>query len=96
MAHKIKSLQLMLKLNYHHFAVPLFNHPPFGRPALHTRIDGTCKFDPLSGPFLRTKKIRFVAKNAIGGGAQKSRRARFVASITLTGEPLWGVLRPRP
>jgi hypothetical protein len=52
MAHKIKSLQLMLKLNYHHFAVgnvPLFNHPPFGRPALHTQIDGTCKFDPLSG-----------------------------------------------
>jgi hypothetical protein len=98
MAHKIKSLQLMLKLNYHHFAVgnvPLFNHPPLERPALHTRIDGTCKFDPLSGPFSRTKKFDLSPKTP-SAGVQKSRRARFVASITLTGEPLWGVLRPRP
>lgn len=75
----------MLKLNYHHFAVgnvPLFNHPPFGRPALHTRIDGTCKFDPLSSP----KKFDLSPKTPSAAGRKNldahvlSHPSRWLAS----------------
>lgn len=94
MAHKIKGLQLMLKLNYHHFAVgnvPLFNHRSTDSLFTLESMEhaNLIRFPAhFAAQKKREREIRFVAQMPQAGGANLY--ARFVTSITLTGAPLWG------